>query len=193
MMKIILASASPRRQELLQQIGLDFEVIPSNVDESVDMAESPEQMVKQLAYSKAKDVSLKISQPGIVIGADTIVIHDKNILGKPKDEMEAYTMLKKLSGDIHTVFTGFSIINTCTGKTVTGYERTLVKFREIHDEDIRKYINTREPMDKAGAYGIQKKGSLLVERIEGDYFNVVGLPIAKIAWILQKEFQVDIF
>ncbi|NLY43651.1 MAG: septum formation inhibitor Maf [Clostridiaceae bacterium] len=192
MIKIFLASASPRRQELLQQIGLKFEVMPSNIDENIDKNEPPERIVQQLAYSKARDVSQRISEPGIVIGADTIVVHGGTVLGKPKDDREAFMMLKSLSGDVHTVFTGFSIINTYSGKTVNGYEQTLVKFREISDEDIQKYIRTGEPMDKAGAYGIQKKGSMLVDRIEGDYFNVVGLPVAKIAWILQKEFQVCI-
>ncbi|MDK2810068.1 MAG: nucleoside triphosphate pyrophosphatase [Petroclostridium sp.] len=192
MTKIILASDSPRRQELLKQIGLEFEVMPSKVEEEINDNQCPEQLVQQLSYSKAKDIADKMAYPCIVIGADTIVVYKNNILGKPRSNEEAYTMLKMLNGDIHYVFTGFTIIRTDNGKVVTEYEKTLVKFKEMSDEEITGYVNTKEPMDKAGAYGIQGLGSLLVEKIEGDYFNVVGLPLAKLATILSKEFDIKI-
>ncbi|MDK2800733.1 MAG: nucleoside triphosphate pyrophosphatase [Clostridiales bacterium] len=192
MVKIILASASPRRQELLQQIGLKFEVMPSAVEEKIENNAPPEEIVQQLSFVKAKDIAKNVEQSCIVIGADTIVVYKNNILGKPKNYDDAYSMLKMLSGDAHNVLTGFTVIRTDDGKTITNYAQTSVKFREITEEEIIGYINTQEPMDKAGAYGIQGIGSLLVEQIKGDYFNVVGLPIAKLMQVLKKEFGIKI-
>ena len=191
-MKIILASESPRRQELLKQIGLEFDIISSDIEETVNQNQKPEKLVQQLSYLKAEDVAQKVKNESLIIAADTIVVYKNEILGKPKDEQDAYKMLKKLSGNIHEVFTGFTIINNYTNKIVSDYEKTLVKFRELSEEEIKGYIKTQEPMDKAGAYGIQKIGSLLVEEIKGDYFNVVGLPLCKLALVLKREFNLQV-
>ncbi|MCG8502027.1 MAG: Maf family protein [Firmicutes bacterium] len=189
---MILASASPRRQELLKRIGLDFEVRPSTVEEKIDVNHSPEQVVKDLSFLKAKDIADKAGQNCIVIGADTIVVYQDKILGKPENKEHAYRMLSMLNGCAHRVLTGFTLIRTQDEKVIKRYEETLVKFRELSDAEIKAYIETGEPMDKAGAYGIQEIGSLIVERIEGDYFNVVGLPMVQLALALKKEFEVKI-
>jgi septum formation protein len=190
--RIILASASPRRQELLKQIGLIFEVIPSAIEENIDPNLSPEAVVQEFAHSKAADVADRLAESSVVIGADTIVVHRGRILGKPKDDDEAYKMLKLLEGDEHDVITGYTVIRTGDGKRITGFEKTLVKFRSLADHEIRSYVATREPRDKAGAYGIQGVGCLLVEKIEGDYFNIVGLPLGKLGAILSREFNIEI-
>lgn len=183
MMKIVLASGSPRRKELLLQVGIDFDVVASDIDETCDIS-SPEKLVEELSKRKATAVSLL--RPGeIVLGADTVVSYDGEILGKPKDENEAYDMLMMLSGRTHSVYTGVSIIDR-NGKCVSFVECTKVTMFDNSPETIKAYISTKEPMDKAGAYGIQGKGAILVSNIEGDYNNVVGLPIARVYSYLQN-------
>lgn len=196
MIRIVLASASPRRSELLRQIGLGFEVVTSDIDESNKMNLSADELVKHLAYEKALHVAQKVARrekdPNrcLVIGADTIVVND-SILGKPGDRDEAVRMLKTLSGNWHEVMTGIAVIDTKDFRNVKSFETTRVKLKELSEDTILAYVNSKEPMDKAGAYGIQGKGALLVERIEGCYFNVVGLPLARLADLL-KSFGVSI-
>lgn len=177
-MDLILASGSPRRSELLKLITEDFEVIPSDCEERIDTALSPVETVKALAVQKAEFVSQKYPDK-IVIGADTTVFYGGAPLGKPKDKADAKRMLSMLSGKKHTVITAVSIAKG--GKTETVFaEETEVEFYPLSESEIDGYINTGEPMDKAGAYGIQGKGALLVKRIDGDYYNVMGLPVAKL-------------
>jgi septum formation protein len=185
MKKIILASASPRRCEILRQMGVSFETIVSNVDEQTDASILMELQVISLALQKAQDVANKISENAIVIGADTLVSINGVILGKPRDTDEAFAFLKLLSGKWHYVYTGIALIDKETGIIKTDYEKTKVKIANITDKHILNYIDSGEPMDKAGAYAIQGKGALLVERIEGCYFNVVGLPVVKLNALLQ--------
>ncbi|MBM7648946.1 septum formation protein [Bacillus ectoiniformans] len=177
MTDIILASGSPRRKELLQQIHLPFTVQTSHVDETISNELSPEDIVTQLAERKARAVAAEVSNK-YVIGADTVVVQDGVVLGKPKDRDEARHMLKKLSGHTHAVYTGVAIIHN--DDTFTFYEKTNVTFWELLDEDIEAYLDSGEPFDKAGAYGIQGLGAVHVKSIEGDYFSVVGLPIASL-------------
>lgn len=191
MRKIILASASPRRKELLEQCGVSPEIITSNIEESIFSNKSPEEIVMSLSFQKAINVAMKVEE-GLVIGADTIVALDNEILGKPSDSSEAFSILKKLSGKEHKVVTGFSIIDKVTGKKVVDYESTKVYFRKLSDYDIQEYLATEETKDKAGAYGIQGKGALLVEKIEGCYFNVVGLPISKLNNCLRVFFNTNL-
>lgn len=172
---IILASQSPRRRELMKYITDDFEVRVSNVDESLPDGISPRQAVEHLSCIKAEPFR---NEDNIVIGADTVVAVDARILGKPADETEAREMLKMLSGKVHSVFTGVTVLKG--SYTDTFSVETKVKFFELSDEDIDRYIATSEYKDKAGAYGIQGYGSLLIEGIEGDYFNVVGLPVSQL-------------
>ena len=173
---IILASQSPRRQELLKLITNDFEIKVSNVDETLPSGISPKDAVLYLSKIKAEPFK---SENDIVIGADTVVALDGKILGKPKNDENAREMLKFLSGKAHSVFTGVTLIK---GDITRSFSvETKVKFFDLTDEEIDEYIKTGEPADKAGAYGIQGYGSLLVEKIDGDYFNVVGLPVSKLA------------
>lgn len=181
-MAIILASASPRRSQLLQQIGLDFKVIPADVDENIT-ASSPQELVKFLADQKAQLVANRY--PGeIVIAADTIVVIDGEVMGKPAEEMHARLMLHKLSGRRHQVVTGLAVHNIDRDFHKTIVETTNVEFRPLSIEEIEAYIRTGEPFDKAGAYGIQERGALLVAGIEGCYFNVVGLPLNRLGQLL---------
>ena len=173
---IILASQSPRRQELLKLITSDFEIKVSNVDETLPDKITPKEAVMYLSKIKAEPFA---DGDDIVIGADTVVALDGKILGKPKNEENAKEMLKFLSGRTHSVFTGVTLANG--KKTKTFAVETKVKFFELTNEEIDAYIKTKEPFDKAGAYGIQGYGSLLVEKINGDYFNVVGLPVSTLA------------
>ena len=183
--KLILASGSPRRIELLKMLGCKFQIIPSKVEEKINPRLSPIQKVKKLSRLKALDVASKISE-GIVIAADTIVVLDKKILGKPKTKKEAKEMLEKLSGKEHRVITGLAVVDAKTKKALQDFVTARVKFRELNKDLIKKYIATGEPLDKAGAYGIQGKGALLVESIKGDYFNVVGLPLNALNQLLEK-------
>lgn len=181
MEKIILASNSPRRRELLAQAGIDFEVIPADIDEVVE-SDSPAEVVMSLSKQKALWVADQ-NPYRTVIGADTVVAYDGEILGKPKDEQEALDMLSMLSGRTHKVYTGVTIVrdSATEGRDVETFAvETSVTMYENDRQTLLEYIATKEPMDKAGAYGIQGKGALLVKEIKGDYFNVVGLPIAEL-------------
>ena len=189
--KIILASASPRRKEILNNLGLSFEVICSDAEEKVDGELPPYLIVQELAMLKGADVASKVKD-GIVISADTIVYFEGRILGKPTDEINAKKMLEMLSGKVHEVYTGVCVTDAGSGKSISDYEVTKVKFLDLSEEEIDRYIATCEPMDKAGSYGIQGKGCLFVEKIDGDYLNVVGLPAVKLAKILREEFNLNI-
>src|SRR5437588_3825094 len=176
---LVLASASPRRQELLRSAGIAFTVQPADIDESPRDGELPVECAQRLAREKALAISRSRPQD-CVLGADTIVVIDEKILGKPCDAADAARMLRLLSGRTHEVITGVCLVRTVAGsrRPVTASETTLVTMCEISDEDIREYIATGEPMDKAGAYAIQGMASRWIPRIEGDYSNVVGLPVA---------------
>lgn len=190
-LKIILASGSPRRKELLEQVGIKFEVLTSDCDESTNEI-SPSKLVEVLANKKSRAVfedcvknnSFKSSnyEQVVFIGADTIVALNEEILGKPKNEADALNMLMKLSGKIHQVYTGvsFQILKEGSVNEQSFYEKTDVKMYEFTKEEALEYIATKEPLDKAGSYGIQGKGAVLVEQIKGDYNTVVGLPVAKV-------------
>ena len=188
----VLASKSPRRKELLGNIGINAQIIPSSVDESPYKKLPPEQMVKELAMLKACDVARSLRGNTVVIGADTCVCLGGKVFGKPQNMDEAEEMLRELSGKTHEVFTGFCIYNCKDGTAVSRAEVTHVTFRVLTDSEIKAYVKTREPMDKAGAYGIQRRGALFIEKIEGDYFNVVGLPLCSLAQALKSEFSIDI-
>lgn len=187
--KIVLASQSPRRRELLQGLIPDFEIIVDNSDEVADPGLTPEELVKSLALQKAQNVARVANKDALVIGADTVVCVDGRILGKPKSEREAKEMLSLLSGREHHVCTGFAVVDNATDKTICDFERTVVRFKVLTDEEIERYISSGEPMDKAGAYGIQGTGALFVEGIKGDYFNVVGLPLCALFKSLKENFN----
>lgn len=191
-MEIILASASPRRKEILQNTKLKFEVQKSEIEEAVFEEESPESMVVRLAYEKAFDVAQK-NRDKLVIGADTIVVLEDEVLGKPKDEEEAFDMIQKLSNKTHRVITGISLIHLKKGIVVNDYQVSYVTFKDLSEDSIKDYINTKESLDKAGGYGIQGYGALLVEGIQGDYFNIVGLPISKLSDLLKDHFYINLF
>ena len=183
-MKTILASASPRRKELLTLAGIEYEVIVSQCEETLPDGITPDKAVEELARQKAEDVFSRNSD-AMVIAADTVVALGNTILGKPKDEADAFNMLSSLSGRRHTVFTGVCI--KTKDKTDIFHVATEVEFYDLTEKEIRDYIATKEPMDKAGAYGIQGKGFVLVKGIHGDYFNVVGLPLAETVRHLNKQ------
>lgn len=185
MKRIILASASPRRKELLEQIGLTFEVTVSNVPEVITKSE-PSEVVEELSAQKAKAAAQAQMKEGaaIVIGADTIVCQDGKIMGKPKDKEDAAKMLKRLAGNTHSVFTGVTVIEE--GVTVRTFScETKVRVYPMTEQEIWDYIETEEPMDKAGAYGIQGRFAAWIEGIEGDYNNVVGLPVSALWQVLK--------
>ena len=175
-MKLVLASKSPRRSEILKNAGYEFVVRVADADETIPAGTKPEDTVVFLAARKA--MAVPRADDETILGADTIVVLDDKILGKPKDREDAYNMLKALSGRAHSVFTGVCIVEN--GKSMTFAEETRVEFLPLSDEDIYKYIDTNDCYDKAGAYGIQGYASKFVRRIDGDYFNVVGLPISAI-------------
>lgn len=179
MKKIILASSSPRRIEILKNLGLKFDIMPSNYEEVI-VKKPPEELVCYLAENKAVEVNSRVDEADLIIAADTMVFVDNRLLGKPHTENAAYSMLKDLSGRKHEVITGLCLISGKSNKKYIDYEVTNVFFKELSDEEIWDYIHTGEPLDKAGAYGIQGFGGLFVKRIEGCYFNVVGLPIYKL-------------
>ena len=176
MKRFIVASASPRRKELLENVGFTFDIIPSDADESCDERLTPEELVKELAERKAKSV-FESNTDSVVLGCDTIVEYSGTVLGKPKSRDEAKSMLQMLSGKKHNVHTGVCI--TDNEKTVTFVSTVRVEFYELTDELVENYVSTGESDDKAGAYGIQGLGCVLVKGIEGDYFSVVGLPVAE--------------
>ena len=192
MSRIILASGSPRRRQLLEQVGIAHEVIVSNVDETIDG--TPEEQARILALRKAEAVRDIVSEDAVIIAADTLVYIDGNVLGKPSDPDEAFDMLKTLQGRSHTVYTGVAVLQVgrraCAVESFV--ETARVYFRKLTDEEIWAYIRTGEPFDKAGAYGVQEKGALLVERIVGDFYTVVGLPLAGLAVTL-TEMGIDIW
>jgi len=189
-MAVILASQSPRRRELLGQMGISrFIIRPARGEEIVDPALEPGQLVEQLSLQKAREVWEQSRPEDLVIAADTVVAIDGRVLGKPRDEAQAFEMLRALSGRQHTVYTGVTVCQN--GRVVTGHEATRVQFRPLSEGEIGAYIATGEPMDKAGAYGIQGRGAVLVEGIRGDYFNVMGLPLCRLAGML-RDFGVDV-
>lgn len=185
MRRIILASASPRRKKLLEQLGLKFKVSVSNFEEKIDKKLDPHILAKKLSLGKAKDVAKKF-QNAIIIAADTFVTFEGEILGKPNDKKDARRMLKLLSGTAHSIITGFTIMDSDTGRYVSKSVETKVYLKRLTDKEIDSYIKTGEPLDKAGAYGIQEKGAIFVEKIEGDFYNVVGLPIFELSKELKK-------
>ena len=191
MLKIILASSSPRRIELLKLIGLDFEVIPADIDEEFDgymgAGQYTLEMSKQKAMAVAKKVKGKYNEDTYVLGADTVVVIDNIVLGKPVDENHAFRMLKLLENRWHDVITGLTLVNTETLKCITETELTRVKFPAFSKGFLERYLTSKEPYDKAGSYGIQGTGSLMVECIEGCYFNVMGLPLFRLSKMLEKE------
>lgn len=177
-MKFILASASERRKELLSRIVTDFEVMISDFDEkSVEISDDIENYVKTLSEGKARAIALNCSDDSIIIGADTIVVIDNMVLGKPKDKNDAFKMLKLLSNNVHRVYSAVTVINNTKKVMKTECQYTEVYFSELSDEDIWRYIDTGECLDKAGAYGIQGFGGVFVQKINGCYYNVVGLPL----------------
>jgi septum formation protein len=180
---LLLASASPRRKELLHRLGLKFKVIPSQVEEN-DVPGLPQEKARTWALLKAEAVVSRHS--GIIIGADTIVVLEGRVLGKPRDEQEAKQMLGQLSGNTHTVITGLALINTRSHLRILESVESKVSFRPLSDEEIDTYIATREPMDKAGAYGIQERGAGFVTRVQGCYTNVVGLPVSCLLKSLER-------
>jgi len=188
-MKLILASESPRRRALLKNLGLDFEIIPSTVEEKCEVKE-PILLVTSLARQKAQDVANRVGE-GIVLGADTVVALEGTILGKPQSKESAIEMLSMLSGKEHQVITGIALIDAAKQKTLVDYEITKVHFRDLTLKEIQGYVSTGEGLDKAGAYAIQGLGSVLVRGIEGCYFNVVGLPLAKL-YLLLQEFGLEV-
>ncbi len=188
MSKIILATSSPRRKELFDKFNIDYQAVESKVSEVLDPRDKPIPYAMAIAYAKAYEVS-KQYEDKIVIGADTIVVYKDEILEKPKDEEDAYRMLQLLSGKEHQVISGLAIINLCQNKKVVDYDLTKVKFRDLEPITIRKYIETEEPLDKSGAYGIQGLGGILVESIAGSYYNVIGLPLVKLDELMLKHFN----
>jgi septum formation protein len=189
-MGIVLASGSPRRLELLRMVGIgDFDVIPDTSEEEMISGLSPEQTVCRIALQKAKNVSLSCSADDIIIAADTLVYLDGHPFGKPESPEAAVEILRKLSGRKHTVFTGLVLLKNEVHMTVA--EKTDVYFREMSETEIHAYVKSGEPMDKAGAYAAQGPGSVFIERIDGDFFNVVGLPLCRLSKML-KEFGINI-
>ncbi len=186
--KIILASSSPRRIELLKGSGLKFDILPADIDETFSLSDSPIKIAKHLAVQKGLSIQQKLNRTQIsnhlIIAGDTIVVLGKKILGKPATKTEAIKMLTRLSGKTHLVITGLCILKG--KKKMVGYEMTKVTFQKLSQGMVRRYVDTGEPMDKAGAYGIQGKAALLVKKIEGDYFNVMGLPLVLLSEMLEE-------
>lgn len=186
-MKVILASKSPRRVEILEKIVKEFEVVQSNFDENtIDFKGDIAKYVKDLSRNKAIEVSKRLNEPSIVIASDTVVFQDGKVLEKPKNEEDAFSMLSSLSGNTHKVYSGICLINTYDDTVVTDCDCTEVRFSELNPRQIRNYINSGEPMDKAGAYGIQGLGGAFVEGIKGCYYNVMGLPLNKLYKALEN-------
>jgi septum formation protein len=225
--ELILASSSPRRKELLQGLNLNFKTHPSMEDESVPAGTKPKEMVEMLALRKAKSVSSHYNN-GLIIGSDTIVVFEDEVLGKPQDEKDAYNMLAKLQGKQHMVFTGVAIVAASNGQSIretidqagtsdnilylgntgqycilsesangnpeimVGHTVSKVTFRPLSENEIKRYIETGEPLDKAGAYGVQGIGAVLIEKIEGDFYSVMGLPL-NILYLMLQKFGIDPF
>ena len=185
MKPVVLASSSPRRKELLEKIGLKFTVDPVEVDEELSLEHDPLRLAKSISLKKALAAG-KRHPEALIIAADTLGVIDGKRLGKPAGEAQAVAMLEELSGNCHRVITGFTLIDGVTGRTVSRAVQTMVYFRKLSKAEITDYVNTGEPLDKAGAYAIQGLGALLVERIDGDYYNVIGLPLSALAVELRK-------
>ena len=185
-MRLILASASPRRKEILLSAGFDIEICPSAIDEAPLVGESPEAFARRAARDKALSVAASVDRGSLVLGADTIVVAGEEILGKPQDAADAARMLRKLSGISHQVITGVCLVRAPEEVQALTHETTVVTFRALDDDEISSYVASGEPMDKAGAYGIQGLASKFVTRVEGCYFNVVGLPVALVYDLLKS-------
>ncbi|RJR15413.1 MAG: septum formation inhibitor Maf [Nitrospiraceae bacterium] len=190
MKKIILASASPRRKEILEITGLKFKVCVSDYEEDLALPLRPRELARFLSRKKAEAVSAKYKN-ALIIAADTFIVFKDSLLGKPHTDKEAEKMLTMLNGKAHTVITGFTILDTGTGKKISRSVETKVYFKKLSKEEIRTYVRSKEPLDKAGAYAIQGIGAVFIEKIEGDYFNVVGLPLCALMDSLKK-FGVDV-
>lgn len=188
MKPIILASSSPRRRELLEHLHIPFEIMVANIDETPVEGLTPGQQVERLAALKAQTVARRVDR-GLVIGADTIVVKEGRLLGKPRDAAAARQMLTWLQGQVHQVYSGLAVIDAASGKKVLTHQCTEVQFKPMSGTEIDRYIATGEPMDKAGAYAVQGLGAVFIEGIRGCYFNVVGLPVGQLAEAL-KEFGV---
>lgn len=185
--EIILASRSPRRKKLLKQLGFEFQVIPSKFDEDSVFNEDPSVYVQEIAKGKVQEIAKSVEGNFIIIGSDTTVYFDGKYLNKPQDENEAFEMLSKMSGKEHFVWSGIVLLDTENNRLITEAVSTKVKFREIEVDEIKAYIKSGSPMDKAGSYGIQDDfGSVFVESIEGDFYNVVGLPLEKLYQMFKK-------
>ena len=181
--RVLLASSSPRRRELLTMVGIAHEVIPADIDETYLPGEAPLAHAERLARRKAETIA-QVAPQAVVIGADTIVVIDDEVLGKPRDDAHAAVMLRRLSGRTHEVFTAVAVARD--GRVDSEVEVVSVTFRDLRDEEIRAYIATREPMDKAGAYGIQGFGATIVRRIDGDFFAVMGLSLVRLVTLLAR-------
>jgi len=190
MRKIILASASPHRRELLEKLGLQFEVIPGNEEENIDVTIAPHKLAQELSYKKSRAVADK-NKNALVIAADTFIVFQGKVMGKPLTDSEAYAMLKTLNGKSHKVITGFTIIDTENGKTLSHSVETKIYMKSLSPAEIDNYVKSREPLDKAGAYAIQGLGAVIIEKIAGDYSNVVGLPLNALSESL-REFGIHI-
>jgi septum formation protein len=184
--KIVLASSSPRRAELLGRIGLEFEVVPPLVEENYIKGESPVDFVLRASKEKSLSVSTNLNSEFIVIGADTIVVLDEEILGKPRNEREAKSMLERLSGRDHHVITGLTILRPKQEILYNDFIQSEVKFKSLYPWEVKGYIKTKEPLDKAGGYGAQGIGAFMIEEIHGSFTNVVGLPLAQLSDALTK-------
>jgi len=184
--KIILASASPRRKQLLKSLNIDFEVIPSQIEESIDKENFSFELIEKLALEKAQDVADKTDSPALVIGADTVVVIDEHILGKPENKEEAFKMLRLLSGRTHKVISAIAIVDKSTNKVITDHVISEVTFKNLTNSEIWSYIETGEPMDKAGAYAIQGLGNKFISSISGCYNNIVGISTGKLAEMLNQ-------
>lgn len=185
MRKIILASASPRRRDILKNAGLDFRVDAGDYEEDLSLKLKPHELAKFLSHEKAKAVAAR-HKDTLIIAADTFILYKSNILGKPHTNAEAKRMLTILNNKTHSVITGFTILDTATKKKISKSVETKVTFKKLTANEIVSYIKTGEPLDKAGAYAIQGLGALLVKKIDGDYFNVIGLPLSALADCLKK-------
>jgi septum formation protein len=190
MTRIILASASPRREELLRKTGLEFEVEPGNHAEELHSTDDPHTLAKSISYKKALVVANRHTD-ALIIAADTFIVFENIILGKPENIAESKKILDKLNGKSHLVITGFTIIDVKSNKTVSRSVGTIVYMKSLSPGEIDSYVKSREPLDKAGAYAIQGLGAVIIDRIEGDYFNVVGLPLSELADAL-KEFGFNV-
>jgi septum formation protein len=188
MMRLVLASASPRRRELLTNAGFDFEVVPSEVEEPGYSVGPPAAFAEQVAKLKAETVarSFAPTYKAVVLGADTVVVINNALLGKPRSPNEARQMLEKLSGRVHEVISGVALLDSVSRRSVSAHEITRVHFRALTPEEIAEYVSSDEPLDKAGAYAIQGRASRFVTRIEGCYFNVMGLPVALVDRLLRQ-------